>query len=235
MIKETINPVLQASVLQRPSSFSFSTVTTTSSWRGPSTTCSRRSRPNFPGKHATTTGTRTSAPPSTNSEYVQKYLLNIPQLWLIILLYRRWPRVRQLPCQRMQRPPCMIIKRPRHPQSESTPWWSFGSKKEMHTTLIFYWANIWKVIHIFRRKVLNISDGIEDVGEVKWDLCLTLLFAWFVVFACICKGIKTSGKVRILSTFTSTNTSFILWFFTHKFSLLKCTRVAKDDSYWLCG
>ena len=45
--------------------------------------------------------------------------------------------------------------------------------------------------------MLNISDGIDDVGEVKWDLCLTLLFAWFVVFACICQGIKTSGKVSV--------------------------------------
>ena len=47
--------------------------------------------------------------------------------------------------------------------------------------------------------MLNISDGIDDVGEVKWDLCLTLLFAWFVVFACICQGIKTSGKVSVWS------------------------------------
>ena len=49
----------------------------------------------------------------------------------------------------------------------------------------------------FRNKVLNISDGIEmeNMGEIKWDLALTLLFAWVVVYCCICKGIKSSGKV----------------------------------------
>ena len=33
------------------------------------------------------------------------------------------------------------------------------------------------------------------MGVVKWDLCLCLLFAWIVVYLCICKGIKSSGKV----------------------------------------
>lgn len=35
------------------------------------------------------------------------------------------------------------------------------------------------------------------MGEIKWDLALTLLFAWVVVYCCICKGIKSSGKVFI--------------------------------------
>uniref|UniRef100_K1QK81 Sodium-and chloride-dependent GABA transporter 2 n=1 Tax=Magallana gigas TaxID=29159 RepID=K1QK81_MAGGI len=50
-------------------------------------------------------------------------------------------------------------------------------------------------------KVLNISDGIEpeNMGEIKWDLALTLLFAWVVVYCCICKGIKSSGKVMYIT------------------------------------
>jgi hypothetical protein len=47
----------------------------------------------------------------------------------------------------------------------------------------------------FRNKALGISSGIDDMGEVKWDMCLCLLFAWIVVYLCICKGIKSSGKV----------------------------------------
>ena len=34
-----------------------------------------------------------------------------------------------------------------------------------------------------------------DIGEIKWDLSLCLLLSWIVVFACLSKGIKSSGKV----------------------------------------
>ena len=47
----------------------------------------------------------------------------------------------------------------------------------------------------YRRKVLKISSGIDDVGTIKWDLALCLLLAWVVVYLCIWKGIKSSGKV----------------------------------------
>ncbi|KAL1470138.1 hypothetical protein MTO96_024607, partial [Rhipicephalus appendiculatus] len=46
-----------------------------------------------------------------------------------------------------------------------------------------------------RRYVLEISDGLEDLGGVKWDLALCLLLSWIIVVACLVKGIKTSGKV----------------------------------------
>ena len=39
------------------------------------------------------------------------------------------------------------------------------------------------------------SDGIEEIGTPKWDITLCLLLAWIVVFLCICKGIRSSGKV----------------------------------------
>ncbi|KAG8230316.1 hypothetical protein J437_LFUL000586 [Ladona fulva] len=46
-----------------------------------------------------------------------------------------------------------------------------------------------------KRHVLHLSSGIEDIGTVKWDLALCLLFSWVVVVLCLVKGIKTSGKV----------------------------------------
>ena len=49
----------------------------------------------------------------------------------------------------------------------------------------------------FRNKVLDISDGIDQMGPVKWDLVLCLLLAWIVVYLCICKGIRSSGKVNV--------------------------------------
>ncbi|CAH1777720.1 unnamed protein product [Owenia fusiformis] len=45
------------------------------------------------------------------------------------------------------------------------------------------------------RYVLDITDGIEDIGYVQWKLLLCLAAVWLIVFLCVIKGIKTSGKV----------------------------------------
>ena len=45
------------------------------------------------------------------------------------------------------------------------------------------------------------SAGIDqDASVIKWDLALCLLLAWILVFFCIVRGIKSSGKVEILSS-----------------------------------
>ena len=43
--------------------------------------------------------------------------------------------------------------------------------------------------------MLRISDGIDTVGNVKWDLLLSLAFAWVLVYFAIWKGVKLTGKV----------------------------------------
>ncbi|ELU16913.1 hypothetical protein CAPTEDRAFT_153408 [Capitella teleta] len=43
--------------------------------------------------------------------------------------------------------------------------------------------------------VLKITSGIDDVGGIRWELLGCLALAWFVVFLCLIKGIKSSGKV----------------------------------------
>ncbi|XP_068134520.1 sodium-dependent proline transporter isoform X1 [Hyperolius riggenbachi] len=47
------------------------------------------------------------------------------------------------------------------------------------------------------RYVLHIqgSSGIGDPGQIRWNLCLCLLLAWIIVYLCILKGVKSSGKV----------------------------------------
>uniref|UniRef100_A0A336L6B9 Transporter n=2 Tax=Culicoides sonorensis TaxID=179676 RepID=A0A336L6B9_CULSO len=47
----------------------------------------------------------------------------------------------------------------------------------------------------FENYVLGISSGIEETGSIKVSLALCLLGAWIIVFLCLCKGVKSSGKV----------------------------------------
>ena len=48
-----------------------------------------------------------------------------------------------------------------------------------------------------RYYVLGYSNdtNIANIGEVRWHLTLCLLLSWIIVFLCVMKGIKTSGKV----------------------------------------
>ena len=43
--------------------------------------------------------------------------------------------------------------------------------------------------------MLELSSGIHDLGGLKWELFICLIVAWIIVFGCMCKGIKSSGKV----------------------------------------
>ncbi len=51
---------------------------------------------------------------------------------------------------------------------------------------------------VFSEKVLGVvnSKGLDDPGPVRWPLALCLLAAWVVIFLCMLKGIRSSGKVR---------------------------------------
>ena len=43
--------------------------------------------------------------------------------------------------------------------------------------------------------MLQLSPGVDEPGTVNWDLALCLLLAWIIVYLCVCKGVKSSGKV----------------------------------------
>ncbi|XP_013386200.1 sodium-dependent proline transporter-like isoform X3 [Lingula anatina] len=47
----------------------------------------------------------------------------------------------------------------------------------------------------FSLHVLSKSEGIQDLGGMKWHILLCLTLAWILVFVCLIKGIKSSGKV----------------------------------------
>ncbi|ESO97961.1 hypothetical protein LOTGIDRAFT_153071 [Lottia gigantea] len=47
----------------------------------------------------------------------------------------------------------------------------------------------------FERHILEISEGIHDIGALKWQIVLCLLFAWLLTFVALSKGVKSVGKV----------------------------------------
>ncbi len=47
----------------------------------------------------------------------------------------------------------------------------------------------------FRYKVLDLSSGIHELISIRWELFACLVSAWIMVFACLCKGVKSVGKV----------------------------------------
>jgi len=47
--------------------------------------------------------------------------------------------------------------------------------------------------------VLQISSGIEEPGSLRSELLICLFLAWILVFFCLFRGVKTSGKVVYFS------------------------------------
>lgn len=48
----------------------------------------------------------------------------------------------------------------------------------------------------WERYVLEITKSIDDFGEMRVELVLCLIIAWVLVYLCLFKGIKSSGKVN---------------------------------------
>ncbi|XP_041948197.1 sodium- and chloride-dependent GABA transporter 1 [Alosa sapidissima] len=47
----------------------------------------------------------------------------------------------------------------------------------------------------FNHKMLDRTGGLEEAGTLRWELFLLLLLAWILIYLCIFKGIKSTGKV----------------------------------------
>ncbi|XP_075430575.1 sodium- and chloride-dependent creatine transporter 1-like isoform X2 [Ascaphus truei] len=51
------------------------------------------------------------------------------------------------------------------------------------------------VIEFWENKVLQISSGLGEPGQLNWQMILCLLVTWVIVYFCIWKGVKSTGKV----------------------------------------
>ncbi|XP_074655433.1 sodium- and chloride-dependent glycine transporter 2-like [Tubulanus polymorphus] len=50
--------------------------------------------------------------------------------------------------------------------------------------------------------VLELTDRVEDLGGLRWQLVLCHTVGWLIVFACLCKGVRSSGKVVYVTATT---------------------------------
>ncbi|KAM4610477.1 sodium- and chloride-dependent creatine transporter 1 [Polymixia lowei] len=51
------------------------------------------------------------------------------------------------------------------------------------------------IIEFWENKVLNISDGLDQTGVINWELLLCLMAVWVMVYFCVWKGVKSTGKI----------------------------------------
>ncbi|XP_037346500.2 sodium- and chloride-dependent GABA transporter 2 [Pungitius pungitius] len=55
------------------------------------------------------------------------------------------------------------------------------------------------VSEFWQRRVLNLSTGIEDLGNIQWELSLCLLLAWIICYFCVWKGVRSTGKASYVT------------------------------------
>uniref|UniRef100_A0A8C7L3U7 Uncharacterized protein n=1 Tax=Oncorhynchus kisutch TaxID=8019 RepID=A0A8C7L3U7_ONCKI len=68
------------------------------------------------------------------------------------------------------------------------------SKQNRSTNLTSRQNTTLPVMEFWERRVLNISGGIEEMGNIRWELALCLLFTWVICYFCVWKGMKSTGK-----------------------------------------
>ncbi|MCJ8734723.1 hypothetical protein PDJAM_G00238560 [Pangasius djambal] len=51
------------------------------------------------------------------------------------------------------------------------------------------------IIEFWENKVLRISEGLDSPGQINWEMTLCLMTVWVLVYFCVWKGVKSTGKI----------------------------------------
>jgi hypothetical protein len=54
---------------------------------------------------------------------------------------------------------------------------------------------------------MKLTSSITEIGEYNWILCISYIFSYFIVYLCVCKGVKLSG---LIATYSATAPFFLL-------------------------
>ena len=79
------------------------------------------------------------------------------------------------------------------PRSVSSGMTVTGFWPIRENSVLYFWLVLF---YVYRKKILQISGGIEQPGGIVWQLALSLLFCWLLCYFCIWKGVKWTGKVQ---------------------------------------
>ena len=47
--------------------------------------------------------------------------------------------------------------------------------------------------------MLKLSNSIENMGGIRWEIALALLACWLIVFGALSKGVQSLGKVSYVT------------------------------------
>uniref|UniRef100_A0A8C5ETL1 Sodium- and chloride-dependent creatine transporter 1-like n=1 Tax=Gouania willdenowi TaxID=441366 RepID=A0A8C5ETL1_GOUWI len=81
-----------------------------------------------------------------------------------------------------------------HSFRSELPWSSCGNPWNSPSCLSLAAARS-PIIEFWENKVLNISSGLDDPGTINWEMTLCLMAVWVLVYFCVWKGVKSTGKI----------------------------------------
>ncbi|KAJ9592234.1 hypothetical protein L9F63_001235, partial [Diploptera punctata] len=92
-----------------------------------------------------------------------------------------------------------FVRLPGLPWENCDNWWNSPNcfTRGMNVSIVHNHTNhtITPVEEYWEKRVLQITDGIDDVGGIQWELFGCLILGWGLVYLIIWRGLHASGKI----------------------------------------